>query len=348
VPSDVTHPAGLIGGYKLQFGRQRTSSQHWGARLGAIAVVAALAIISLAVDAGAETKKHYWATSLTGSVDGELLRGLREAVARGDVGWLDVDPEIAVQARAPGINLIFYHVGGNCYIGSDCERFPASRPTGDQWGDTERTIDLNDPRTRKIVVADLLRIVQWADKLAAKGATVGVHLDNVHKLDADGLATIFNEYLEGVETAKQQGLVAKTRTVGYIAKNNPSAFLTALEHGSLATAPLYQINENASLSEDGTLDRDSRIAQQIGRRYGIPVFLKTFGTDVAYTTEYDGKPASIHVSPEMTTQMARLPDIAGAAWSADEARYHPTLFAQGSAVREVRFPYRSRVVRRTE
>jgi hypothetical protein len=78
VPSDVTHPAGLIGGYKLQFGRQRTSSPHWGARLGAIAVVAALAIISLAVDAGAEPKKHYWATSLTGSVDGELLRGLRE------------------------------------------------------------------------------------------------------------------------------------------------------------------------------------------------------------------------------------------------------------------------------
>jgi hypothetical protein len=202
--------------------------------------------------------------------------------------------------------------------------------------------------SRKIVVADLLRIVQWADKLAAKGATVGVHLDNVHKLDADGLATIFNEYLEGVETAKQQGLVAKTRTVGYIAKNNPSAFLTALEHGSLAAAPLYQINENASLSEDGTLDSDSRVAQQIGRRYGIPVFLKTFGTDVAYTTEYDGKPASIHVSPEMTAQMAQLPDIAGAAWSADEARYHPTLFAQGSVVREVRFPYRSRVVRRTE
>ena len=75
-------------------------------------------------------------------------------MGRGDVSWLDVDPEIAVQARAPGINLIFYHVGDNCYIGSDCERFPASRPTGDQWGDTERTIDLNDPRTRKIVVAD--------------------------------------------------------------------------------------------------------------------------------------------------------------------------------------------------
>ena len=113
-----------------------------GARLGATAVVAALAIISLLVSAGAETKKQYWATSLTGSVDGGLLRGLREAVGRGDVGWLDVDPEIAVEARAPGINLIFYHVGGNCYIGSDCERFPASRPTGDQWGDTERTNDL--------------------------------------------------------------------------------------------------------------------------------------------------------------------------------------------------------------
>jgi hypothetical protein len=31
-----------------------------GARLGATAVVAALAIISLAVGAGAETKKQYW------------------------------------------------------------------------------------------------------------------------------------------------------------------------------------------------------------------------------------------------------------------------------------------------
>jgi hypothetical protein len=30
--------------------------------------------------------------------------------------------------------------------------------------------------------------------------------------------------------------------------------------------------------------------------------------------------------------MARLPYIAGAAWSADEGEYHPTFFAQGSPV----------------
>jgi hypothetical protein len=131
--------------------------------------------------------------------------------------------------------------------------------------------------------------------------------------------------------------------IGYIAKNNPDAFREALDHRLLAAAPLYQINENATLSRDGMLDDDSRVAQQTGRRYGIPVFLKTFGTDVAYTIEQNQ--VTVHVSQEMTRRMAQLPYIFGAAWSPDEARYQPTLFGQGSPVRPVRFPYPSRLAR---
>jgi hypothetical protein len=46
----------------------------------------------------------------------------------------------------------------------------------------------------------------------------------------------------------------------------------------------YQINENARLRRDGTLDHDSRTVQQTGWKYCIPIFLKTFGSDVAYAT----------------------------------------------------------------
>lgn len=310
-----------------------------------IAVVAVLAVGGLLIyrllQTSAQAKKQYWATSLSRTVEPALLQGLQDAVARGEVGWLDVDPKFPVPSLTAGVNLILYHVGGNCYIGSDCDRFPTSQPTGDRWGGTERTLDLNDAQTRKVVVADLVEIVQQGDKLAPEGSIVGVHLDNVHKLDADGLARMFNDYLQAVAAAKDQGLISKTRTVGYIAKNNAEAFRKALSHQLLSAAPLYQINENAMLGEDGTLDDDSRVAQDIGRRYGIPVFLKTFGTDVAYTTKQDGNETNVYVSQEMTRRMAELPDIAGAAWSPDEKRYQPTLFAQGAAVRPALFPYGS-------
>jgi len=105
----------------------------------------------------------------------------------------------------------------------------------------------------------------------------------------------------------------------------------------LDAPPLYQINENAKLNADGNLDDASRIAQEIGRRCSIPVFLKTFGSDVAYTIEQDGDSVNVDVSEEMTRQMAQMPDISGAAWSADEENYHPTLFVQGSPVRQVPF-----------
>ena len=49
-----------------------------------------------------------------------------------------------------------------------------------------------------------------------------------------------------------------------------------------------QINENARLRQGGTFDHDSRTARQIGGEYRIPVFLKTYGSDVAYATEADG------------------------------------------------------------
>jgi hypothetical protein len=308
-----------------------------------LALAAGIALAALpfcrAGEAAAEPKKQYWATSLSGTVDSGILQGLQDAVARGEQGWLDVSRRASDPARAPGINLILYHVGGNCRIGDDCRRFPASQPTRDGWGDSERAVDLADPPVRAIVIADLMRIVQSADQIAARGATVGVHLDNVHRLDADGLAKVFNEYLQGVEALRKEGLIGRDRAVGYIAKNNPAAFARALEERSLAALPLYQVNENATLGQDGRLDRNSRVAQETGRRYGIPVFLKTFGTDVAHVLEQNGGPARVYVSPEMTRQMAQMPDIAGAAWSPDERRYQPTLFAQGAAV-EGPLPYR--------
>jgi hypothetical protein len=84
------------------------------------------------------------------------------------------------------------------------------------------------------------------------------------------------------------------------------------------------------------LDSESRLAQQIGRQYCIPVFLKTFGSDVAYTTMQDGHKVNVYVSEDMTTRMAHMPNISGAAWSVDEATYHPTIFVQGSPVLQAR------------
>jgi hypothetical protein len=287
----------------------------------------------------AEPRKQYWATSLSNAVDDGLLRGLYEAVRRGEVGWLDVDPKHPIPAMAAGINLILYHVGGYCYIGSDCERFPSSEPSGDRWGNTERVIDLNDPAARKIVIEDLVAIVRQADEGAPAGAIVGVHLDNVHTLSPAGLADLFNDFLKAVDVAKQQGVVSKSRPIGYVAKNNPRAFKQALDQRLLDLPPLYQINENAKLSQDGKLDDSSRIAQQIGGQYCIPVFLKTFGSDVAYTVERDGNNENVYVSEDMTRRMAQMPNISGAAWSIDEGSYHPTIFMQGSPVAQPPIPF---------
>ena len=102
----------------------------------------------------------------------------------------------------------------------------------------------------------------------------------------------------------------------------------------LEVKPLYQINENASLNQDGTLDRGSRLAQDLGRQCGIPIFLKTFGSDVAYTVEQDDEKIDIHVSQDMAREMAQKPNISGLAWSVEEENYHPTMFVQGSAVRQ--------------
>jgi len=305
---------------------------------GVALAVGLSAICPLTAMAG-EPKKQYWATSLSGAVDGTLLQGLYDAVAHGEVGWLDIDPGNPIPRMTPGINLILYHVGGNCYDGADCDRFPSSEPTGDRWGDKERVIDLDDRATRTIVIDDLVTMVQKGDELAPAGSIVGVHLDNVHRLGAQGVADVFNEFLKAVEVAKQQGRISKSREVGYVAKNNPKAFRQALDQRLLDVPPLYQINENAKLGEDGVLNSGSRLAQDIGRQYCIPVFLKTFGSDVAYTIEHDGDQQSVYVSEEMTRRMAQLPNISGAAWSVDEGRYHPTIFVQGSPVPQGRLPF---------
>src|SRR5262249_16680624 len=92
--------------------------------------IGVLLIYSLTETAEAEKpRKQYWATSLTSRVDDRILEGLYDAVAHGAIGWLDVDPKYPIPPVSPGINLILYHVGGNCYIGADCDRFPSSAPT---------------------------------------------------------------------------------------------------------------------------------------------------------------------------------------------------------------------------
>ena len=166
---------------------------------------------------------------------------------------------------------------------------------------------------------------------------MGVHFDNVHRAKAEELADLFNEFLTAIAVAREQGRITKTRRVGYVAKNNPQEFSRALEQKLLDAPPLYQINENARLNQEGILDSDSRMAQEIGRRCNIPVFLKTFGSDVAYTIDDNGDKTEVVVSQEMTKDMAQMPYISGAAWSVNEANYRPTLFAQGSPVREVPF-----------
>ena len=307
--------------------------------IGALLICGALAVSMLCLrPAGADgpktqSRKQYWATSLARTIDETVLQGLYDAVARGEVGWLDVDPKHSLPALKPGINLILYHVGGNCYIKKDdCDRFPDSQSTDDQWGDTERSIDLEDPEVRKIVIDDLVGIVRFGDEVAPAGSIVGVHLDNVHRISPQGLADVFNEFLAAVETARREGRISKTRKVGYVAKNVPQKFNEALEKGLLDAPPLYQINENARLDQDGILNRRSLDAAEIGRRCSIPVFLKTFGTDVAYKQGADGDGDDVYVSPAMATQMAQIPKISGVAWSADEESYRPTLFVQGSAV----------------
>src|SRR5438270_12050527 len=64
----------------------------WRSRCaGVLAVV--LVLITSALGGAGDSRKQYWATSLSGSVDSVVLAGLYEAVARGEVGWLDVDPK---------------------------------------------------------------------------------------------------------------------------------------------------------------------------------------------------------------------------------------------------------------
>jgi hypothetical protein len=331
-------PLGVIGTRGLLFAAE-FEVMYYGRHIffAGIAVTLAieLSLTSALNGAPVGAKKQYWATSLSGIVDETILLGLREAVVRGEIGWLDIDLNYPIPRLGPGINLILYHVGGNCYINNDCRRFPSSKPTGDRWEDAERMIDLGDTAARKIVIADLVRMVERGDRIAPVGSIVGVHVDNVHRLSATGLATVFNEFLMEVEIARQQGRISKARKVGYVAKNNPRAFSEALDRKLLDALPLYLINENARLHQDGLLNGASRVAQELGRRCNIPVFLMAFGSDVAFTIEQKGRHTDVAVSKDMALQMAQMPDVSGVAWSADESSYHPALFVQGSPVREI-------------
>jgi hypothetical protein len=71
----------------------------WKFRIGMIAVVAGALVIGALLYSmfGLKLQKQYWATSLTNSVNNGILRGLYEAVDRGEIGWLDVDPSLLFQ-----------------------------------------------------------------------------------------------------------------------------------------------------------------------------------------------------------------------------------------------------------
>jgi len=55
--------------------------------------------------------------------------------------------------------------------------------------------------SRQIVIEDLVTIVEQGDKVAPEDSIVGVHLDNVHRLTAEGLAEVFNGFLKAVQAA---------------------------------------------------------------------------------------------------------------------------------------------------
>jgi hypothetical protein len=57
------------------------------------------------------------------------------------------------------------------------------------------------------------------------------------------------------------------------------------------------------------LDSQSRLAQQIGRQYCIPVVLMTFGSDVAYVIKQNGYNEDVYVLEDMARRMAHMPDI---------------------------------------
>jgi hypothetical protein len=114
-------------------------------------------------------------------------------------------------------------------------------------------IDLADAAARKVVVDDLLKLARHADEIAPASSIIGVHLDNVHKLDARGLADVFNEFLKSVKAAQDRGLISKARKIGYVAKNNPQAFREALKQSWLDAPPLYQIKRTHDWTGTGCL-----------------------------------------------------------------------------------------------
>jgi hypothetical protein len=92
---------------------------------GVVAAVLSGALLLIAVSTAAgELKYQYWATSLSGEVDRALLRGLYQAVNRGEIGWLDVDPQNPMPRLRRTINLVLYHVGGTATSAAIASAFP--------------------------------------------------------------------------------------------------------------------------------------------------------------------------------------------------------------------------------
>ena len=133
-----------------------------GGLAGTLAVGALLVLWP--ADPAGEPKYQYWATSLAGAVDDGLLRGLYQAVARGEVGWLDVDPKhplprLDARDQCDPLSCRWKLLHRQRLRPISC--FRADR--GSMGRHRSASIDLNDPATRKIVIEDLVAIVQQAD-----------------------------------------------------------------------------------------------------------------------------------------------------------------------------------------
>jgi len=72
------------------------------------------------------------------------------------------------------------------------------------------------------------------------------------------------------------------------------------------------------------------LAQEIGRQYCIPVFLKTFGSDEHYDRGKSDDQQTVYVSEDMTRRMAQLPTFPG--WPGRSTKaVSPTIFRAGIA-----------------
>jgi len=162
---------------------RRKAGARQFARKSASALVGVALAIGRVVDASAdsaaaEPKKQYWARACPARWTTRFCRVSMTPSRMARSAGLESIPDCRSPLKA-GINLlILYHVGGNCYDGADCDRFPSSEATGDSLGQGA-LIHLEDPATRTIVVDDLVARCSKGDELAPEGFPSSVSISTM-------------------------------------------------------------------------------------------------------------------------------------------------------------------------